>query len=102
MSKPISKEEAREKFIKQARSIAKYWANESRAEIELDRCMGVVHSMLCMIDGVGMVMPAMDLVVRPHEDDKAFHIENNEDWFEDGTVINDDVLLHEIMYSTEE
>jgi hypothetical protein len=59
--------------------------------------MGLVHSMLARLDG-SAGGPTLNLVARPHPDDKAYHQSLGEDWIEDGTVLNADVLLHELLY----
>lgn len=58
----------------------------------------LVFSILVMFDGQSMATPALDIVARPHPDDRRFHEEEGTDWWEDGAVLNDDgddVLLHE-------
>jgi hypothetical protein len=80
------------------RSYADYWASPAvdRATCH-ERLQGLVHSILCIFDGVSGGMPAFDIVARPHPDDKEYHRQNGENWIEDGTVIND-AMLHELLY----
>lgn len=94
----ISEEDLRAQFMDGARCIARYWAGlEGKTSLEVAE--GVVHSMLCMIDGCSSAFPsAIDLVARPHPDDKQYHIDNDKDWVEDGTVLNDNWSLHEELY----
>ncbi|MFP0271508.1 hypothetical protein [Acinetobacter baumannii] len=99
MSKPIPKEMIRDELLGQFRNFARYWAQHKGTDLE--KCEGLVHSILTTIDGRG-VFPAIDLVIRPHPDDKQYHIDNGDDYIEDGTVINDDVLLHELFYKKAE
>ena len=57
-----------------------------------------VFSILTMIDGENLGVPALDIVARPHPDDRRFHKEEGTNWWEDGAVLNDDgddVALHE-------
>lgn len=98
MSKPINKEQAREAFLEHVRSVARYWADPNvSCETVLERCEGVAFSILVLLDG-GARLPAHDVVVRPHPEDKAYHIENDDDYYVDGIVINDDCQLHELFY----
>ena len=102
MSKAITKEEAREIFIGQCQVICSYWLNESRASTAKDKVEGAVFSIMNIFDGTcGGFPAAIDLVLRPHENDKQYCIDNDEDWIVDGMVINDDVHLHEMIYKEE-
>lgn len=49
-----------------------------------------------MLDGCAD-LPAMDVSMRPHEEDKAYRIKQDEDYYEPGMVIND-CNLHDIWY----
>ena len=97
MSKPIDKKTARDMFIDHLKSVVQYWKNESRASDADSKLDGVLHSFLCVLDGVSS-HPSIDLVLRPHPDDKAYHEEQDEDYYVDVMVINDDVMLHDLLY----
>ncbi len=92
-----TKEEVQEKFLNHLRAIAKYWANEA-CQTAQERCDGVAFSILSLIDGSILGLPAIDLALCPHESDEAFCRSNGENWFEDGMIINDDVALHEMWH----
>lgn len=94
--KPYTKEESREMVLSNIRGIVSYWDNLEGRSSQTDRLEGVAFSMLTMIDGCSN-LPAMDITIRPHEDDKQYSINNGERWFKDGTVINDDCHLHDIF-----
>lgn len=98
MSRAITKEEARETFLEQIKTIVDYWSELEQPKSVKDRCDGVAFSILAMIDGCSVGIPALDISISPHPDDKQYHIDNGENWYEDGMVINDDCLLHEIMH----
>lgn len=100
MSRASTKEEVRDEFIGQLRGLARYWAN-ANAKSDLEKIEGAIFSVLCSIDGVGHPFVSMDLVLRPHPDDKEYFIENEEDFYEDGMVINDDVYLHDLFFERE-
>lgn len=100
-------EEAREKFLEAVRAAVHFWVHAKlnpdpeRSEIQ-HRCDGVAFSILNVIDGTTGGMPCLDLVLRPHEDDKAYCEGEGENWFEDGQVINDDDdYLHDHYYKKE-
>lgn len=104
MSEPEAKtaEEIRRDFMDTLRALADYWAGKGGSNVPgertcHERLQGLVHSVLCIFDGVSGGLPAFDIVARPHPDDKAYHIAEGEDWIEDGTVIND-TMLHEFLY----
>lgn len=101
MSEPTAytAEEARKTFLDILRAKARYWATipVEDEDDRLYRCEGLIHSILSIIDGVSD-FPAFDLVLRPHPDDKAFHIDEGDRWYEDGTTINGDVYLHELFF----
>jgi hypothetical protein len=63
-----------------------------------ERCDGLAFSILNIFDGTSSDLPAMDIVLRPHEDDKEYNIDNGDKWFEDGMAINDDVTMHDMWH----
>jgi hypothetical protein len=89
-------EEARAAFLEQVRMRASFWAHLPNTTQEA-ACDGVVFSILNILDGSSS-LPAMDIVLRPHPDDKEFLKDSGENWHEPGTVINGDVMLHEVYY----
>lgn len=90
-------EEVRAEFLDCIRQSVRYWA-ELPGNTDFEKCDGLAFSILCIIDGCRMDLPAMDLVLRPHESDKAFLESEGQDWYEDGMVIND-CMLHEAYVS---
>jgi hypothetical protein len=97
MTEQYTKEEMREMFLEQARALAFYWSRQNGHPIDLIE--GAMFSLLNVFDGMSGGFPcAIDLVLRPHPDDKEFHISEGEKWVEDGMCINDDVMLHEMFY----
>ena len=98
MSQAKTKEEVREEFLRKIKAIAKYWATVKIQEPERDtieeRCDGVAFSILNIFDGTSADLPAFDIALAPHEDDKEYHIEHEQDWYEPGMIFNDDVHLH--------
>ncbi len=89
-------DELRDSLLEHVRQIAHYWATNAQSGNLADRCDGVAFSILAMMDGCTIGIPPVDLVFRPHEEDKQYHIDNGENWIEDGTTISD--ALHEHYY----
>lgn len=92
-----SKEEMQDVFIQQVGIITRYWANLENIS-EQEKCEGVAFSIMNIFDGTCGGFPcAIDLVLKPHPDDKQYHIDNGDSYIEDGMVINDDIHLHEML-----
>jgi len=92
-------EEIRGDFLDTCRGLADYWASDAIQGSYTchERLSGLLHSILCIFDGVSMGMPAFDIVASPHPDDKEYFRDEGEDWIEPGTVIND-CMLHDLLY----
>ena len=101
MSRAYTKKEVRKKFLDGIHNIVDFWVNESREETVEGKVNGVAFSILAMIDGSNIDIPAFDVVVRPHPDDKEYHQSEGNNWFEDGMIINDDCSLHEFWHHGE-
>jgi hypothetical protein len=99
----FTEEEACQTFIDSIRGIINYWDSEPRATgmQRKEFCESVVLSILILFDGTSTQMPALDIVLRPHESDKQFHIDEGENWYEDGMVIND-CNLHDLWYENKQ
>lgn len=67
----------------------------SRAKTVEEKCEGVAFSILNIFDGTTM-LPSFDISLSPHPNDKEYCIENNENWYEPGMVINN-CMLHELF-----
>ena len=87
-------EEVREQLLAHLREVAHYW---SRVPDQTPRemCDGVVFSVLNIFDGTTVGLPAMDILLSPHPDDKEFRISEGDNWYEDRQHIND-CYLHEL------
>jgi hypothetical protein len=97
MSKPISKEQLREQFLNSVRMYAREWASYKNKTPQ-QRCDGLAFTLMALLDGTDVDLPAFDLVARPHPDNEAYHKAHGQDWVVDGQVINDDVHLHDMYY----
>lgn len=97
MSKVKSKAEIRDVFLSHIKHLVHIW-NRSEGTSK-EKLEGLAFSIMSTIDGVSGGFPcAIDLVMRPHEDDKQYNIDNGDDYNEDGTCINDDTMLHEVIF----
>jgi hypothetical protein len=98
MPRARTAEETRGELLDACRGLAAYWASDAveRATCH-ERLMGFLHSVRCIFDGMSGNLPAFDLVVSPHPDDKEYHRSQGENWHEPGTVIND-CMMHELLY----
>lgn len=92
-------EELRNNVLDHVRLMVEYWATLPGLDTH-SRCDGVAFSILTMIDG-SADQPPMALVAIASDDDKQYSVEKGENWVEHGTVINDDVMLHEEYNSPE-
>ncbi len=103
MSRTYTKDEMREIFLHSMKQRCAYWAKcdlsgeefvfEDETEYRLE---GLLFSFMTIIDGC-TDLPAIDLSFSPHEDDKQYHIDNGDDYYPDGIIFNDDIMLHEIL-----
>ena len=80
-------------FIDECIGVAKYWGEYG--DTKEKAADGAVFSMLNLLDGCKMDMPLMDVVLRPHPEDKPYCISEGSDYYIDGQVINAEVMLHE-------
>ncbi len=95
MSRAYTHDEVVSIIIDHSRMMAKYWANLPD-KTPLERCEGVAFSILTLLDGSTMSLPGVDLILRPHESDKEYHIENGENYFEPDMIIS--TALHEFFH----
>ena len=101
MSRPHTDEEVRDKILHEIKSLERYW-DSLPDKTSAEKLSGLSFSILTMIDGCGMDLPVMDITLRPHPDDKAFHESEGENYFENGMVVNEHILLHEFYHKPEE
>ena len=90
-------EEATEMFLNHVRALVEYWDGPISSQTTKDRLSGLAFSILTLLDGDSMAMPGCSVAVQPHEDDKAYHQANGENWFEPGTELG--WQLHEKFYA---
>lgn len=92
---PYTAEECRVQFFEQVRTIVNYWAKLPHDNLTVQqRCEGVAFSIMNIFDGTSVGLPAMDIRLAPHPDDRQYHINNGEKWYQEVMVINE-TMLHE-------
>ena len=94
--------EVRTMLLDHMRAHVDYWdgVKSDTHPTQRDRMMGLLHSFLCIFDGVSGNIPAFDIVCRPHPDDQKCREDDGENWYPDGETINGDCHLHDLLYPT--
>jgi hypothetical protein len=95
-------EEARQQLYRIMRGYCAYWSaiatdprQAARApKTEKERMEALCFSLLNILDGGNGGLPAFDLVLAPHPEDRAFQQAQGACWYEPGMVINP-VEMHE-------
>jgi len=79
-----TEEEIRDMFLNHISVMCKYWSEirNGHHNTELSRMEGLAFSILVLLDG-GTELPGFKVIPCPHEDDKQFCIDNEENWFPD-------------------
>lgn len=95
--------ELRDEFTGTCRILADNWIAEKITRPGLPReaaeaVEGLLHSLLSVFDGDVAGLPAFEITARPGPYDKETRQIEGECWIEPGTVINDGVQLHELLY----
>ena len=77
-------EEVADELIAHLRGVAHYWASTQlptgRDSVK-DRVEGAIFSALCALDGVAG-LPAFEIIPAPHPDDKQYHIDDGENFYQ--------------------
>lgn len=98
MNKPraVTPEELRAEVIRRIHECVGWWLNDTRVESVQEKLEGLAFTILAELDGSSVILPAFELVARPHPDDKEYLKTRGQNWIEDGTAIN---CLHEFFHS---
>jgi hypothetical protein len=99
MSEPRAKtaEEVKKELLDYIHNTVEYWAKQPDKTPQ-EKCDGLAFSILAIFDGVAIGLPALDIALAPHPSDKQYYIDNNENWYEPGMVINN-CMLHEEWFA---
>lgn len=90
--RPITPEEGVDILLSMFATISESWANNTSVD-RREACNGVVFSILSLLDGHNVSMPAFDLYPHPHVDDLDFCIRIGENYWTD-QPINSGMSLH--------
>jgi hypothetical protein len=104
----MTKDECVDKLLKQLAGISHYWAtlppnpnspleSDHVEKTPLDRCNGLVFSILAMLDGSNIGFPAFNLVPDPAKGDSEYLAAQGQHFWPD-TPINDDTHLHDLWH----
>ena len=88
-------EETARLLVTKTVDIANYWAKVPNQTKE-QACQGVAFSILSMLDGSNVDLPAFDLVPSVHKDDKQYAIDAGHNYFEPANVVS--TPLHEMFH----
>lgn len=92
--------ELRDEFMESCRGLADHWARPGNSPDASwpERMRGLLHSILVIFDGCSDGLPAFDITARSNSTEQEFCRDNDENWVEDGTVINTSASLHDMLY----
>jgi hypothetical protein len=91
-------EEVTEQLMESIAHSIHYWQTNPACGSMERRVSGVVHSVLSILDGRTIPLPAFDLVPAPHVEDKSSCIEDGENYYDRKAVISTD--LTSLLYPT--
>lgn len=91
-------DEVTKQFLESVAHRIHYWQTEPACGTMERRVAGVVHSIFSILDGATLPLPAFDLVPAPHGEDKQYHIDQGEKYYDPNTVVS--VSLHHMLYPT--
>ena len=102
MSKEYTTEEVRKKFLEQVWNNIKYWDELACEKTTKERLQGLAFSILATLDGCDIDLPGFIVAPLPHENDKEYLIENEEDYFPENheNDVNADIsgYLHDMFH----
>lgn len=109
MSEPraMTKQEMADRFLKTVVALARYWATVPAEKLmpdqkpEYARVSGMAFSMLSILDGCNMGLPAFNLVPVCDEGDRDYMARAGENWWQE-IAINDETTLHAIFQKMEQ
>ena len=91
----LSEEQMLEALMARIGGIVEYWNRTSEPDSagwsQRYRLGGVAFSILALLDGANIGVPAFIVAPRPHPDDQAYHAEQGEDWWPDNSAVADSV-----------
>lgn len=96
MCKPITEQEAKEKFIEHMSNLIDYWEKEDRAPTSRKKLEGLMFSILSTLDGEDTELPGYHLIpLTSSMEDKQYFEEQGENYYPGGIDIAGN--LHELF-----
>lgn len=96
---PYTPEEVRQQLYSAMRGLCQYWAGVPGCSVQ-EQMEGLCFSILNIIDGGSLLLPAMDIHLSPHESDPEYYREQGERWYEPQMLINN-CAMHEEWATSE-
>ncbi len=98
-SKEFTTTEVQKQFMNHVRMLIEYW-DKTDKETTKEKIEGFAHSLLATIDGSSVDLPAFILAPAPHEDDKQYYIDNEENYYAENNNVNCNIAgdLHDLLY----
>lgn len=102
ITKEYTKDQVTENFLQNIKGLCRYW-NRIEDQNTIEKLEGLAFSILSCIDGCSGAMPGFILAPLPHEDDKQFHIDEEDEFYypqNHESKVNCDIAggLHELFY----
>lgn len=87
----FTQKEMQDAFLAHLWMMTDYWATVQQPKTVRDRLEGLAFSILAMLDGTSMDLPAFSVYPDPHPEDKAFHQDQGSNWWPEES---DEIGLH--------
>ena len=80
-TRPLTEDEARERFLAHVWVMIRFWQNESRVQDVQGKLEGLAFSIMSSLDGSSGGLPRFIVAPSPHKDDKNFCAKEGIDWW---------------------
>jgi len=99
----LTNEEIRDIVLDQMWALVDYWAAEAREIDKREKLAGLAFSILAMLDGSSIAIPAFRICTAPHSDDQEYHKKRGENWFPNNSDVEmegeiTELPLHEFWH----
>lgn len=95
MSRPMTKQECRDRFLSEIREYARYWESLG-GQSTRERLDGLAFSVLALLDGESAGLPGFTVIPCPHPGNRDYYMGKGEDYWPDDVDIS--VCLHEEFF----
>lgn len=87
-SRAFTSQEIEETIYLQLATYARFWSAHVSNHNDYEKCLGMAHSILSMLAGCNINLPAFELHPSPHPDDEEYHLKIDENYYDNNTVVN--------------